>query len=1158
MGLTYENASIKIANNFSVVGTEPLDSRLVVDNVSNLTDGSITSPYQGMVVSVAGTHDLYIYTEKGIDGSRDYYNWCKISTDFEVIDSFTTENLKRLVQPRVGFVVNVKGTHTLYVLTYYDPKTYDYYNVKNWIKVCNYDDYTIPIMTDDLRKRAITDVNTTFGNDTLYIKVDTEQNEKSINRLDGYETIVMVSTEMLDKTVNEINDTIEDLTNKHDKEVDEIYDDIGRVRNEHKTDYNTITNRIKADEDKHKEDTDFLNGKLDTHIGEYDIFVKETGANFQSVSDTISDLISTHNEDKSEIIKRFEKDEKDFSDHEIDFDKFKQETTNNFTTTNNRITSLNELHENEIKDVYDRVNAHEEMFNEHVVDNTNFANDVGKRFYDVNFRINELQDKHVDDVSLINSRIELLLNDNGLTINKIDSFKEVADWISGHEVDFNELSRLVDENTSKVRSELQQGLDGLSKTIPVEVGKGNYSVVQKNSSCSSEGSYSVALGKSSVAKGQSSIALGEGSTANNTTSIAIGNYATSIGDSSTSIGYHTVSENKYETSLGSYNVSVHESPDEFGNGKNTLFSIGNGTYSKKHNAFEVRQNGDVYITIQDPTGVKKYIDIEPICLQDKLKDVETISGRVRDLEANQYTLQIASATVLGGVKIDGNYGLKIDSTSGILKNTYTYELPIAAKSKLGGVKIDGNGLEIDGNGLLKVKCGTGLSINNGILNNSYTLPKADANNLGGIKVGSGLTIDANGKLSATVSSQYTLQPATTTTLGGVIVGSGLSVSNGTISANVPSLPTASSSTLGCIKVGSGLSISNGVLSADVSSDYELPIATDTRLGGVKVNKTGLDIDENGNLSLKPAQAGTGTLGGIRPGTGLSVDSNGTLSVNVASKTFLGGIYVNGHGLNMSAGGTLQISTGNYLGIDSDGVLNVTLPTASSSTLGCIKVGSGLSISGGVLSANVQSIPTANSTTLGGVKVDGGGLKMDNGVIKVNAGAGLNVGTTGTLTVYTSAGLTINGGALGVSLGNGLTISGSSIAVNTGVVATYNKAGTFTAYQNFQEGAGQDSDIRFKTNIESVENVLDNVNKLDLIAYDWNQKGHLVPNRIGVSAQQLEEFGGSFGKLVHTNDDEDKTKSVEYDKLAVISLKAIQELTQKIERLEEEIKELKSK
>lgn len=53
---------------------------------------------------------------------------------------------------------------------------------------------------------------------------------------------------------------------------------------------------------------------------------------------------------------------------------------------------------------------------------------------------------------------------------------------------------------------------------------------------------------------------------------------------------------------------------------------------------------------------------------------------------------------------------------------------------------------------------------------SYTLPAATAETLGGIKVGSRLSIDANGVLSADEqSSSYTLPVASTSTLGGVKV-----------------------------------------------------------------------------------------------------------------------------------------------------------------------------------------------------------------------------------------------------------------------------------------------------------------------------------------------------------------------------------------------------
>lgn len=89
----------------------------------------------------------------------------------------------------------------------------------------------------------------------------------------------------------------------------------------------------------------------------------------------------------------------------------------------------------------------------------------------------------------------------------------------------------------------------------------------------------------------------------------------------------------------------------------------------------------------------------------------------------------------------------------------------------------------------------------------YTLPAATSNNLGGIKVGDNLTIDANGRLSG--AAPYALPAATVSTLGGVKVGSGLSVTiDGTLSADAQeySLPTASYYTLGGIRIGSNLSM----------------------------------------------------------------------------------------------------------------------------------------------------------------------------------------------------------------------------------------------------------------------------------------------------------------------------------------------------------------
>lgn len=66
-----------------------------------------------------------------------------------------------------------------------------------------------------------------------------------------------------------------------------------------------------------------------------------------------------------------------------------------------------------------------------------------------------------------------------------------------------------------------------------------------------------------------------------------------------------------------------------------------------------------------------------------------------------------------------------------------YTLPIASSSILGGIQV-GSGLSIAGDGTLSVSY-------------SYTLPIASGTTLGGIKVGSGLSIDGSGVLSATTS-----------------------------------------------------------------------------------------------------------------------------------------------------------------------------------------------------------------------------------------------------------------------------------------------------------------------------------------------------------------------------------------------------------------------
>ena len=95
----------------------------------------------------------------------------------------------------------------------------------------------------------------------------------------------------------------------------------------------------------------------------------------------------------------------------------------------------------------------------------------------------------------------------------------------------------------------------------------------------------------------------------NNSAVLVGDTQEANGAYSFSEGQHTVANNRSEHALGEYNKS-NKANDTFGDEGNTLFSIGNGTSeSDRKNAFEVMQNGDIYI----------YVNGKRVCLNDVLK-----------------------------------------------------------------------------------------------------------------------------------------------------------------------------------------------------------------------------------------------------------------------------------------------------------------------------------------------------------------------------------------------------------------------------------------------------------------------------------------------------------------------------------------------------------
>ena len=495
---------------------------------------------------------------------------------------------------------------------------------------------------------------------------------------------------------------------------------------------------------------------------------------------------------------------------------------------------------------------------------------------------------------------------------------------------------------------------------------------------------------------------------------------------------------------------------------------------------------------------------------------DTLKTKLDGIEAssNNYSLPTASDSVLGGIKVGTNLSINgsgvLSSTDttysigdgGLTQNNFTdtlktkldsieassnnYSLPTASSSILGGVKV-GTNLSIDGSGVLSSTDTTysvgdgGLTQNNftdtlktkldGIATsaNNYSLPTASDSVLGGIKVGTNLSIDGSGVLSSTDTTysvgdggltQNNFTDTLKTKLDGIEA-----------SSNNYSLPTASDSVLGGIKVGTNLSINGSGVLSSTDTTYSVGDGGLTQNNFTDTLKTKLDGIEGSANNYSLPMAGVGILGGIIIGPGLSIDGSGV--VTSTDTTY-----------SVGDAGLTQNNFTDALKSKLDGIEassnNYSLPTASSSVLGGIKVGTNLSIDGsGVLSStnttysvgdggltennftnalkskldgiegssNNYSLPTASSSVLGGIKVgtnlsiDGSGVLSstnttysvgDGGLTQNNFTDSLKSKLDGIATSANNYSLPTSSSSVlgGVKVGTNLSIDGSGVLSST--------------------------------------------------------------------------------------------------------------------------------
>lgn len=431
-------------------------------------------------------------------------------------------------------------------------------------------------------------------------------------------------------------------------------------------------------------------------------------------------------------------------------------------------------------------------------------------------------------------------------------------------------------------------------------------------------------------------------------------------------------------------------------------------------------------------------------------------------------------------------------------------------------------------------------------------------------------------------------------------------------ANNYTLPTASSSTLGGIKIGNGLTINGGVVSVSNSSSgslnvvmedssnshYVYSVDYDSDSNTLTFNKSAIGISEVTNLqsTINSINSSITSLGDDKIDNVEVLENGFVSSAQISGSTLIltktmptqsdiqwgysgssqlavitpNGIVGSGHdpewyasqsyvdskiGQELSGYATQSWVNEQISDIDT-GIQSITQSTSGSGTGRLVTSVSGNTVYTKNISSSDLPSHTHTAGQVGGfnhsvaVITDSNGFLGSSGVtvdeLACLSGCRNSIQSSiDTLASRTSPGV-ISGST------HYLLATGYPNYYNTEIdytdVALINKAQTWTAYQNFQQGAGQNSDIRFKENIKPLSNVLEDLNKLEVFEYTWNHPNQEVKNHtIGVNANQIEEMGGFYSLLVHKASDEYETRSLEYDKLGVLAIKGLQEINEKLEK-----------
>lgn len=452
---------------------------------------------------------------------------------------------------------------------------------------------------------------------------------------------------------------------------------------------------------------------------------------------------------------------------------------------------------------------------------------------------------------------------------------------------------------------------------------------------------------------------------------------------------------------------------------------------------------------------------------------------------------------------------------------------------------------------------------------SYTLPLASNNTRGGIKLSSSTQGGTPNGITTTSGRTYAVQ----------VNSSEQAVVNVPWTDTKYTLPTASASTLGGVKVGSGLSISNGVLSTsggDVKI-YETTINFEDIIGNSRTSMTSDEVTEVLNISTKLSQGyiivtKTRGSGSDMVGSAVIVSDNAPqysfllgagpsavviLTADIGEENNWSTAYIY---QNSITSGTSRVVCNSNIIVEAYGAYNTLYGTSGMTSLG--KYNANSTVNTGMTRLVSIGTGTSNTNRISGLEV--GQYKSNSFVAlcdKTSDGCYMTMnGNTGEvhLTGYNcemamdTSGMQITGGAdLYIDmnprfLGGAVEIGNDSLSVGLIQYGDFNITGditctgaaTFSSTVAAEGGFFDTSDARVKTNVKEID--ASDADKVKLVEFDRTDKEH---HGYGVIAQELEKV---YPEMVNT--DSEGFKSVNYNELAMVKIKYLEDKVARLEAL----------